>query len=115
MSSFKEQYNRFERTAQSSRVMEKHPDRVPVIVERKDKTNLPELDKSKYLVPKNITIGQFMFILRTRIKVNKDQAIFVFVDNKLPAVSELISTVYDNHKDEDGFMYMTYAGESTFG
>ncbi len=27
----------------------------------------------------------------------------------------LMSEVYDDHKDEDGFLYITYSGENTFG
>ena len=27
----------------------------------------------------------------------------------------LMSTMYEDHKDEDGFMYITYSGENTFG
>lgn len=26
-----------------------------------------------------------------------------------------MSTIYDEKKDEDGFLYVTYSGENTFG
>jgi len=26
-----------------------------------------------------------------------------------------MSDIYDDHKDEDGFLYITYSGENTFG
>lgn len=32
----------------------------------------------------------------------------------LPAAA-LMSTIYDEHKDEDGFLYIVYSGENTFG
>jgi GABA(A) receptor-associated protein len=38
------------------------------------------------------------------------------VNNKtLPPTAALMSQVYKEHKDEDGFLYVTYSGESTFG
>lgn len=27
----------------------------------------------------------------------------------------LMSDIYEDHKDQDGFLYITYSGESTFG
>ena len=27
----------------------------------------------------------------------------------------LMSDIYQDHKDEDGFLYITYSGENTFG
>lgn len=27
----------------------------------------------------------------------------------------MMSAIYEEHKDEDGFLYMTYSGENTFG
>ena len=27
----------------------------------------------------------------------------------------LMSDIYEDHKDEDGFLYITYSGENTFG
>lgn len=32
----------------------------------------------------------------------------------MPAAA-LMSTIYDEHKDEDGFLYIVYSGENTFG
>jgi GABA(A) receptor-associated protein len=26
-----------------------------------------------------------------------------------------MSDIYDEHKDDDGFLYITYSGENTFG
>jgi GABA(A) receptor-associated protein len=26
-----------------------------------------------------------------------------------------MSSIYEEHKDEDGFLYFTYSGENTFG
>lgn len=31
------------------------------------------------------------------------------------AAAALMSSVYEDHKDEDGFLYITYSGENTFG
>jgi hypothetical protein len=29
--------------------------------------------------------------------------------------ASLMSDIYEEHKDEDGFLYITYSGENTFG
>ena len=91
-------------------LMKRYPDRVPVIVGKK---NSP--DKHKYMVPKGITMAQFMCMLRTRIKLTSDKAIFVFIDNTLVPNSELMETLYSRYVHTDGILYMTYASESTFG
>ena len=36
-------------------------------------------------------------------------------DETLLCAAALMSEVYDDHKDEDGFLYITYSGENTFG
>jgi GABA(A) receptor-associated protein len=33
----------------------------------------------------------------------------------LVAAAALMSAIYEENKDEDGFLYMTYSGENTFG
>ncbi|XP_071714088.1 autophagy-related protein 8C-like [Rutidosis leptorrhynchoides] len=103
------------RRAESSRIREKYPDRVPVIVERAEKSDIPDIDKKKYLVPADLTIGQFVYVVRKRINLTPEKAIFVFINNMLPPTAALMSAMYEEHKDEDGFLYMSYSGENTFG
>ena len=57
-----------------------------------------------------------MYVIRKRIKISPDKSIYLFIDNHImPATAQLISILYDEYKNEDGFLYITYAGESTFG
>ena len=38
----------------------------------------------RYLVPSDLTVGQFVYVIRKRIRVSPEQAIFMFVRNVLP-------------------------------
>ena len=70
----------------------------------------------RYLVPKDLTAYQFSFILRKRLKLPKDQSIWLFVNGKYALKADtLMHAVYERHKDKDGFLYMTYSGENTYG
>ncbi|XP_050206505.1 autophagy-related protein 8C-like [Mercurialis annua] len=113
--SFKHELPLERRQAEASRIREKYPDRIPVIVEKAERTDVPDIDKKKYLVPADLTVGQFVYVVRKRIKLGAEKAIFVFVKNTLPPTASLMSSIYEDNKDEDGFLYMTYSGENTFG
>ncbi|CAN6454883.1 unnamed protein product [Victoria cruziana] len=114
-STFKSEQPLEKRQAEAARIREKYPDRIPVIVEKADKSDIPDIDKKKYLVPADLTIGQFVYVVRKRIKLSAEKAIFIFVKNVLPPTGAMMSTIYEEHKDDDGFLYMTYSGENTFG
>nr|GMC87302.1 autophagy-related protein 8F [Ipomoea batatas] len=86
-----------------------------VIVEKAERSDIPNIDKKKYLVPSDLTVGQFVYVIRKRIELSPEKAIFIFVDNVLPPTGALMSAIYDEKKDEDGFLYVTYSGENTFG
>ncbi|XP_010324593.1 autophagy-related protein 8f isoform X2 [Solanum lycopersicum] len=103
------------RRAEASRIREKYTDRIPVIVEKAERSDIPNIDKKKYLVPADLTVGQFVYVIRKRIKLSAEKAIFIFVDNVLPPTGAIMSSIYDEKKDEDGFLYVTYSGENTFG
>lgn len=56
-----------------------------VIVEKAPKANAPDIDKKKYLVPSDITVGKFVFEIRKHMKELKpESSIFLFVNNVLP-------------------------------
>ncbi|XP_059625525.1 autophagy-related protein 8i [Cornus florida] len=113
--SFKEEFKFEERCYDSRDIIAKYPDRLPVVVERYSKTDLPEMEKKKYLVPRDMSIGQLIHILSGRLHLSPGKALFVFVQNTLPQTSSLMETVYESFKDEDGFLYMCYSSEKTFG
>ncbi|KAK1424948.1 hypothetical protein QVD17_20289 [Tagetes erecta] len=113
--SFKQEHEFSKRHAEASRIREKYPDRIPVIVEKAEKSDIPNIDKKKYLVPADLTVGQFVYVIRKRIKLSAEKAIFIFVENVLPPTGAIMSTIYEEKKDEDGFLYVSYSGENTFG
>jgi len=113
--SYKSRTSFKQRKYESVRIMAKYPDRIPVICEKSSSSNISLIDKNKYLVPNDLTIGQFLYVIRQRIKLKPEQAIFLFIDNILPSSSDNIALLYDRHKDSDGFLYVSYSGENTFG
>lgn len=103
------------RKAESSRILQRFSDRLPVICERAENSDIQEIDKRKYLVPGDLSVGQFVYVIRKRIKLPSEKAIFIFINDILPPTAALMSTIYEEHKDEDGFLYVLYSGENTFG
>lgn len=75
-----------------------------VICEKVEKSDIATIDKKKYLVPSDLTVGQFVYVIRKRIKLSPEKAIFIFVDEVLPPTAALMSSIYEEHKDEDGYV-----------
>lgn len=103
------------RNADSSRLMNKYPDRVCVIVGKQDSSDIPDINKHKFLVPRGLTVGQFQYVIRKKIQCRPEQGVFMFINGKLPPNSTIIGQVYNENKNEDGYLYVIYAGENTFG
>ncbi len=112
---FKKQNTIEKRKNESKTIVAKYPGRIPIIVEKYTDCELPDIDKMKYLVPKDMTISQFMFIMRKRIKLDPSQSLFVTVNSVLVNSNSTICEIYDDNKDEDGFLYVVYTSENTFG
>lgn len=115
---FKAQHSFAERKEESAKIILKYPDRIPIICEKNtySKNDIPIVDKIKYLVPADLTAGQFVYVIRNRVKLPPEKAIFIFVGSSvIPPSASLISTLYQEYKDSDGFLYITYSGENTFG
>ena len=66
-------------------------------------------------MPSDLTVGQFVYVIRKRIKLTAEKAIFIFINGVFPPPAALMSTLYEERKDEDGFLYIMYSGENTFG
>eukprot|EP01039_Chlorochromonas_danica_P006616 gene6614-7309_t len=125
---FKESHTFEERVKESERVRAKYPDRIPVICEKAE-TSAKEMilyyildvaprldiDKKKYLLPADLTCGQFIHVIRRRLKLPSEKAIFLFVNGSIPPTSATMSELNDQHKDKDGFLYLCFGEENVFG
>ena len=68
--------------------------------------------------------GEFKYIIFKHISqvesslghdMKAEQTIYLFVGNMAPKTGALLSEIYESHKSEDGFLYMTYSAENTLG
>ena len=111
---FKSMHSFNDRKEEYLRIKSKHPNKIPVICEKHHNSSLPQNDKQKYLVDPDLTLGHFMYVIRKRIKLDPSQAIYMFIQGKIPSSNETIQSIYHNYFDEDGFLYMSYTNEDTF-
>ena len=103
------------RQKESNNIMLRFPNKRPVVIYTND-SKLEAPDKYKFLVPEDQTLALFVTVLRKNIKLASEQALWVFVkDGTLPATTTTISSIYEEYANEDGFLYIQYAGENTFG
>ena len=103
------------RKDESNRVMNKYPDRIPCVIQKARYSKLPKILKIKYLVSINSSMADIVYSIRSRIKLEPHQSLFFMVNDSLLASSCIISQIYPLMKDDDGFLYIYYAEESTFG
>lgn len=103
------------RKDKGERIRCQYPTRVPVICVKVQNSTIPDLDKQKFLVPEDLSISQFTLVLRRRVRLPPETAMYILVNNSFPAPTTLMSAIYDNGKDDDGFLYVMYSGENTFG
>ena len=115
--SFKDQFSFNKRAAESLSIRSLYPDRIPIIVQTSKSSSLPPLERNKYLVPRNLTCGAFMSIIRKKIKsIGPEQALFlIYGNNSMMTSSRSVAQAYDDCADEDGNLYVFVSKESVFG
>jgi len=114
---FKQKFTFTQRLNEAEKIIKKYPDRIPVIVQKSDLDKETKcINKRKYLVPESLTLGQFLFVIRKRLNLGPEKALFLFVNNGfVPPVGSLLGTIYAENANRDKFLYITYSAENTFG
>lgn len=99
------------------KLYKKYPDKIPVIFVPIN--NAPDLDKRKFLIPRDLLVLQVHTIIRQKIKLDTVQALYIYFgtnkNTSIPSYNSLISEAYEKYKDENGILYVSYALENTFG
>ena len=99
-------------TTTANDIIKLHKNKVPLIIA--EESNI-ELSKTKFVVPRDLTVGQFHCIIKKYTIVSSKDSIILFINNKLPVITDTIGNLYDLHKTDDNFLYITIKKENTFG
>ena len=114
--SIKVKYSFEDRLSKSRELKSKYPDRIPIILERSRSSPIPDAIKSRFMILKDLTVGQLILMIRRDIKIDQHKAIFIYVNNEhIPHTSNTIDDIYKRYSDDDGFLYITYCAEDVFG
>ena len=68
-----------------------YPNRVFIVIEKVLNSDIPQIEKNKFMVPPDLTISRFVYVIRKHCKIGPHKALFIFVDNTLPPNSALIT------------------------
>ncbi|CAF0950730.1 unnamed protein product [Didymodactylos carnosus] len=136
---YKQQNLLSNRIQESDRIRRRYPDRVPLIVQsnyddRLSSTNSNmnyslfksfttstsssdltttgfryRLEHEKYLVPNELSFGQFAYNIRKRLRLRSENALFFYLGKHFcqPTLSSTMEQLYKEFKDDDGFLYNT--------
>ena len=105
----------FIRNKTVDQVLQKYPTKVPIHITKKEGSAINELEKKKYLVSKDFTMGQFVATIRKYLRLEPSDAIFLFIDNMLVNCTVSADDLYNSKKSPDGILYIKYASEEVFG
>jgi len=110
---FKADYiNAEERRKECNKIRNQFPEKIPIICEKDPKSKLKDLDKSKYLVPGDLTVSQFSLMIRKRLQLPYESEFFLLANGKNAIGDIPLSNVYEMFRDpEDGFLYIAYSSE----
>ena len=114
---YKSDHSIEERKNESSRILSTYPNRLPIICEKAPNSDIPSIQKTKYLVPSDMTASQFQFLIRRNINLNQNSALYLITEKGITlTLSQTMMEVYNNNKDkQDNFLYLYYASELTWG
>ena len=99
------------------KIKQQFPDKIPIICEKDPKSEINNIDKTKYLVPNDLTVAQFSFMIRKRLQLPENEAFFLLAKGKYTLTGDMnLIDVYKKYSDsEDGFLYIAYASKVIWG
>jgi hypothetical protein len=99
-------------------IQHESPNYIPLIVEphldNLTETQVMKKPLYKFLVEPNKDLAYVAQLIKK--KINSTEGIFLLIDGTFSVVlTTPMSTVYEQYKDEDGFLYITYSNEMIWG
>ena len=101
-----------DRISESHKIRKQYPDKIPIICERDPRSNLPDINKSKFLVPSDLTLEQFNYMIRRRMSSIDNDILYLLVDGEDCLYEDgnvTIEEIYNKYKNyQDGLLYLAY-------
>jgi len=113
-----------ERVKNSSKLKKRHPGYVPIVIEKYGDRKMlrNESDEIKLMISLKDNLSNVITHLRNMLLKNgilsgdPKKAITLFINGTtLVPVNLCLLEIHDKYKDDDGFIYMNYCEEATFG
>jgi len=130
MTDFKRKFSIDDRQRQTKAIIEKYENKCPIYLTydkeiiNKNFTSTLSKQLNKYIVTSELTLSQFLIIVRRKINVNPEESLTLFIEfyqndkllnSILAPTTNSIGEIYLNNKDEDGFLYLKLVKENVFG
>ena len=117
---YKNNNNLYERKKKGYDKLHKYyPYRLPVIIQKsKNDKIISQLPKEQFLIPADMNVSSLIMIIRNQFNSYISPAIGLYLFTESGYIlsgNDLLSKIYDTHKDEDKMLYLFYCSENTFG
>lgn len=99
----------------AKQLSQKYPDYVFIKISTNSKDI--KIKKEKYMIPRDVTIHQFLNSLRNdrMVALHPNKALTLFVGNNIPRLTDFLGTIYERYKKDDGILYVKIETENVFG
>lgn len=102
------------RLRRSRSILKRYPDKIPIIINSKSK-NI-NLSRTNFIIPDDMTVSMFICYIRKNITLDQNQSIYMFTEKGILIPSSYsLHRIYNEYKNQDGYLYLTIALENTFG
>mmetsp|Transcript_17285 Transcript_17285/g.47823 ORF Transcript_17285/g.47823 Transcript_17285/m.47823 type:complete len:200 (-) Transcript_17285:188-787(-) len=104
------------------KLLARYPDRVPIICKPELRSELPSLEKDKLLARNSMLCGELSYMVHKLLrqadgerKMNPNVTIYLIVNRTSLKTGAMLRDVYEKHRADDGYLYITYGAEKTLG
>ena len=108
---FSNEFFEFNEEKQKNKILfwNKIPLEISLTKNAKKAYKIKKLDKTKYLLPLDFTMGQFSYFLKKKLNIDQnDNLFFLLVNGKVSCPYEMnLKDIYDKYKKEDNILYLT--------
>ena len=113
---FKKEKPLEKRQLECDKVLKRHPNKIPIIVEKAPRSKINTIDKTTYLVEPGLSLPQFQATIKKKLELDDKEGIFFLINGKIAlSESDTLGNIYEKYKSRDGFLYIAYASEEIWG